>query len=35
MENKHYVVALEISSSKIIGVKGEPNANGGGDGLDM
>lgn len=35
MDNKQYVVALEISSSKIVGVIGEPNANGGVDVLDI
>lgn len=35
MENKQYVVALEISSSKIVGVLGEPNAKGGVDILDI
>ncbi len=35
MESKQYVVALEISSSKIVGVLGEPNANGGVEILDI
>ena len=35
MDSKQYVVALEISSSKIVGVVGEPNANGGVDVLDI
>lgn len=35
MESKQYVVALEISSSKIVGVVGEPNTNGGVNVVDI
>ncbi len=35
MESKQYVVALEISSSKIVGVLGEPRPDGGVDILDI
>lgn len=34
-DNKQYVVALEISSSKIVGVLGVPNSNGGVEVLDI
>ncbi len=34
-DNKQYVVALEISSSKIVGVLGQPNINGGVEVLDI
>ena len=35
MESKQYVVALEISSSKIVGVLGEPKPDGGVEILDI